>query len=111
MAPPEPDVDALRAKLRALGYLDAGVDRFVLAPARAGRSLPHIALRASLRIGVLAGLLLGPSGALAAAVRVPGLLTGARDVVVFATMLAVTFGAAVSLAAFLAIVLAARAVR
>lgn len=88
------DVDALRAKLKALGYLDAGVDRFVLAPARAGRGRWSIALRASLRIGVLAGLLLGVSGGIAAAARLPGLVTGVRDSVVLAAMLSVAFGTA-----------------
>ena len=88
------DVDALRAKLKALGYLDAGVDRFVLAPARAGRGRWSIALRASLRIGVLAGLLLGLSGGIAAAARLPGLVTGVRDSVVLTAMLSVAFGTA-----------------
>jgi hypothetical protein len=111
MTAPEHDVDALRAKLKTLGYLDAGVDRFVLAPAKAGRSVWQIALRASLRIGILAGLLLGLSGALAAGARVPGLLAGLRDTVVFASMLAVVFGFAVFLVAFTSIALAARAVR
>ena len=31
------EVDDLRQRLRSLGYLDAGVDRFVLAPAAGGR--------------------------------------------------------------------------
>lgn len=105
------DVDALRAKLKALGYLDAGVDRFVLAPVRAGRSFWQIALRACLRMGVLGGLLLGVSGGIAVAARLPGLVTGARDALVLAAMLAVAFGAAISLAALLVIAAAARAVR
>lgn len=108
--PPE-DVDALRAKLKALGYLDAGVDRFVLAPARADRGLWSIALLASLRIGLLAGLLLGLSGALAAGVRVPGLLTGLRDTAVFAALLTLVFGAAVSAVTIAGVLLAAGAVR
>ncbi|MCU0257191.1 MAG: hypothetical protein MUF60_10660, partial [Vicinamibacterales bacterium] len=108
--PPE-DVDALRAKLKALGYLDAGVDRFVLAPARAGRSLRQIALRASVRIGVLAGLLLGVSGGGAAAVRLPGLVTGIRDSVALGAMLSVAFGTATFLLTFLAIWITARLLR
>jgi hypothetical protein len=111
MAGPSHDVDALRAKLKSLGYLDAGVDRFVLAPARAGRSFRQIAVRASVRLGVLAGLLLGPSGAVAARARVPGLLAGPRDTVVLAALLTLVFGAAVSLACLLAMLLAARIIR
>lgn len=105
------DVDALRAKLKALGYLDAGVDRFVLAPAREGRSLWQIALRASVRIGVLAGLLLGVSGGVAAAARLPGLVTGVRDSVVLAGMLGLAFGLATFLATFFAIWMTARLLR
>ena len=111
MAAPEHDVDALRAKLKSLGYLDAGVDRFVLAPARAGRTPWQIASRSSVRLGVLAGLMLGLSGALVVGVRIPGLLTGIRDTVVLAALLAVALGAAVSLLSLLVILLATRLVR
>ena len=61
-APPpatEIRVDELRMQLRALGYLDAGVDRFVLGPATGVRSPLAIAALGSLRIGVLAAVLLG----------------------------------------------------
>ena len=44
-------VDELRQRLRSLGYLDAGVDRFVLGPARATRRPSAIALLASVRVG------------------------------------------------------------
>ncbi len=54
-------VDDLRQQLRELGYLDAGVDRFVLGPATAARPPLTIALLASLRVGCLAALLLGPA--------------------------------------------------
>jgi hypothetical protein len=108
--PPAPghDVDALREKLRALGYLDAGVSRFVLGQAREGAGLWRIALAASLRIGLLSGVLLGLSGAVAAAIRVPGLVAGPRDVAVVATGLALVFGLAAALAAFVGIVAAGR---
>ncbi|MBL8143626.1 MAG: hypothetical protein JNM38_21105, partial [Acidobacteria bacterium] len=43
-SPPPRDVDELRQRLKALGYLDAGVDRFVLAPARSGRTRITLAL-------------------------------------------------------------------
>lgn len=106
-----PDVDQLREKLRTLGYLDAGVDRFVLAPARSGRSLGVIALEASLRIGALAGILLGVSGAIGVAVRLPGLITGVGDALVVATTLGTAFGLVSAAVAFLAVIVAGRSVR
>jgi hypothetical protein len=97
MADPTPDVDQLRARLRELGYLDAGVNRFLLGPVRGGRALWSVAWRSSGRIGVLAALLLGPSAALALGVRLPGLVTGAWDAAVLAVYLGALFGAAVAL--------------
>ena len=95
--PPGPrlrDVDDLRQQLRSLGYLDAGVDRFVLGPADATRRPSAIALLASLRIGTLAAVLLGPAAAIGVAARMPGLITGARDGFVVAAYLGALFGAA-----------------
>jgi hypothetical protein len=100
--PDQPSVDDLRARLRQLGYLDAGVDRFVLGPVRRGRSLSSLAWRSSARIGLLAALLLGPSTAAALGGRLPGLVTGPRDAVVLALYLGVLFGVAVAAAAFAA---------
>ena len=97
---PDTRVDDLRQRLRSLGYLDAGVDRFVLAPARGTRGPAAIAWLASLRIGVLAALLLGPAAAIGLGNRLPGLITGARDAIVIAGYMGVLFGAAVALAAF-----------
>lgn len=91
------NVDDLRARLRELGYLDAGVDRFVLGAASGERGLLAVASRASARIGLLAALLLGPSAAIAAAARLPGLVIGPRDAVVLTIYLSVLFGAAVGL--------------
>jgi hypothetical protein len=102
-------VDDLRERLKALGYLDAGVNRFVLAPARGGRSAPAIALRSSARIGLLAALLLGPSAAVGLGLRMPGLVTGPRDAIVIALYLAVVFGVVVAAAAFAAAEVARRA--
>ena len=96
----DPRVDELRQQLRALGYLDAGVDRFVLGPARGGRSPWSIAALSSLRVGVLAALLLGPTVAIGIAGRLPGLITGPRDAIVVALYLAVMFGLAATLLAF-----------
>ena len=98
----DPRVDELRQRLRALGYLDAGVDRFVLGPVRETRRPAAIALLASARVGVIAGLLLGPAAAIGVGGRVPGLITGPRDAIVIALYLGVLFGAAVSIAAFAA---------
>jgi hypothetical protein len=96
MSDEKPDVDDLRARLRELGYLDAGVNRFVLRPVRGGRSLFGVAWRSSLRIGLLAALLFGPSTAIALGVRLPSLVTGVRDVVVLAVYLGGLFGVGVA---------------
>lgn len=95
-------VDDLRRQLRSLGYLDAGVDRFVLGPAREARRPAAIALLASLRIGAIAAVLLGPAAAIGIGSRLTGLVTGPRDAIVLAIYLGVLFGAAVTLAAFVA---------
>jgi hypothetical protein len=95
-------VDALRQQLRSLGYLDAGVDRFVLAPAVRRRRPAVIALLASIRSGIVAALLLGPAAAIGLAARLPGLVTGVRDGIVIAIYLAVLFGAAVAVLSFAA---------
>ncbi len=98
----KPTVDELRARLRELGYLDAGVDRFVLGPVRGSRGLLSVAWRSSARIGLLAALLLGPSTVTALAVRIPGLVTGVRDALVLALYLGVFFGVAVTAGSLLA---------
>jgi hypothetical protein len=103
--PPAPDdarVDELRQRLRSLGYLDAGVDRFVLGSARSTRRPAAIAWLASLRVGLLAAVLLGPAAAIGLSARVPGLVTGPRDAAVVALYLGVFFGVAIALAAFVA---------
>jgi hypothetical protein len=104
-------VDELRQRLRALGYLDAGVDRFVLGPAQSARRPLVFALLSAVRVGAVAAALLGPATTLGVAVRVPGLVTGPRDAFVVALYLGVAFGAAMAvttLAAALAIVGAVR---
>ena len=70
--PRDQQVDDLRQQLRALGYLDAGVDRFVLAPALGARRPVSIAGLASVRIGVL-GARGGQSGTDS---RIIGTVTG-----------------------------------
>jgi hypothetical protein len=102
MPPQDPRVDELRRQLRALGYLDAGVDRFVLGPVRETRGAAAIALLASLRTGLIAALLLGPAAAVGIGGRLPGLVIGPRDAIVVALYLGLLFGTGVALAAFLA---------
>ena len=108
--PPRHDasVDELRQRLRSLGYLDAGVDRFVLGPARETRAPLAIAALASVRIGVLAALLLGPAVAIGMGVRLPGLITGPRDAIVIALYLGLFFGAAAAAVAFVASLIVTR---
>lgn len=96
----DPRVDELRQRLRSLGYLDAGVDRFVLGSARRSQRPSTIALLASLRIGILAAMLLGPAAAIGLLTRLPGLLTGPRDAVIAALYLGVLFGILIAAAAF-----------
>jgi hypothetical protein len=96
MDEPRPSVDDLRARLRELGYLDAGVDRFVLGPVHGGQGWLGVAWRSSARIGALAALLLGPSAAIALGVRLPGLVTSVRDGVVLAIYLGALFGLGVT---------------
>lgn len=93
-------VDELRQQLRSLGYLDAGVDRFVLGPAKAQRGPAALAARLALRVGVLGGLLLGPAAAIGVGARLPGLISGVRDAVVVAIYLAVVFWLAVTVLSF-----------
>jgi hypothetical protein len=94
--------------LRSLGYLDAGVDRFVLGPARQARRPLAIAALALVRIGLLAAALLGPAAAVGIGTRLPGLITGTRDAVVVTVYLALLFGVAATVFSFGASLLVAR---
>jgi len=84
-------VDELRQRLRSLGYLDAGVDRFVLGSAQATRRPTTLAVLAGVRIGLLSALLLGPIAAAGLGLRIPGLVSGARDAIVLAVYLGALF--------------------
>src|SRR5918994_4424149 len=99
-SPPDERVDELRQQLRSLGYLDAGVDRFVLGPAQERRRPGGLAARFALRVGLLGGILLGPAAALGVGARLPGLIGGVRDAAVIATYLAIVFVLAVSALSF-----------
>jgi len=109
--PSNDGVDALRERLRALGYLDARVDRFVLGGAVTRGQGLSLALTASARIGVLAGLLLGPAAVVGLTTRVPGLVTSVMDALVLAAYLSMPFGVASALLAVLAIIVAGRLAR
>jgi hypothetical protein len=104
-------VDALRQQLRSLGYLDAGVDRFLLAPAGGSRSRVSVAIRSGLRVGVLAAAVLGPAAALGIAFRLPGLVTGVRDALVLAAYFAAMFFVVFSVASFVVAIAASAIVR
>ena len=82
-------VDELRQQLRALGYLDAGVDRFVLGPARSARRPSAIAALARCASACSLPVLLGPAAAIGIGARLPGLVTGTRDAIVIAVYLGV----------------------
>jgi hypothetical protein len=98
---PSDRVDELRRQLRSLGYLDAGVDRFVLGPV-GGRQTPSaLAALAALRVGLLGGVLLGPAAAVGVGARLPGLVSGVRDAAVIALYLAVVFFLGASALSFL----------
>ncbi|CAN5790050.1 hypothetical protein BH18ACI5_BH18ACI5_15780 [soil metagenome] len=101
-------IDDLRRQLRSLGYLDAGVDRFVLGPARSARRPVTIAALAALRVGLIAAVLLGPAAAVGISTRLPGLVTGTRDAAVVALYLGVMFGIIVTGFTFIASMTVAR---
>lgn len=103
----DPRVDELRERLRALGYLDAGVNRFVLGATRGTRRPAAIAVLSSLRVGVLAAVLLGPAAAIGLGARMPGLVTGPSDAGIVALYLGLLFGVATAIAAFVVAMLAA----
>ena len=91
MTPNPHDIQHLRERLKALGYLDAPVDRYVLGSASTRAGALRFALSAGLRVGLIAGLLLGLSAALALAIRAPGFIATRRDAIVIAAALSVLF--------------------
>ena len=104
---PSPEtIGQLRERLRALGYLDARVDRYVLGSASSGAGRARFAVAAGLRVGVVAGALLGVSAAVALAARAPGLIAGPRDAIILGFALSVFF-TLISAAAVSATVIAA----
>lgn len=104
-------VDELRERLRALGYLDAGVERFVVSPAAGRYGAASVTVRISARIAILAALLLGPAAAIGLAARVPGLISGPRDALVVTLFLAAVFGAALFVTSVIAALIVAAVAR
>lgn len=97
--PPLASVDQVRDELRRLGYLDRGLDRFVLGGAR-GASVATTSFRVAVRLGLASGVLLSVALTLAAASLDQRLLAEPRDLLVLALYLALALGAATAAAAF-----------
>src|SRR5688500_17015868 len=98
MASNPENIDQLRERLRALGYLNAPVDRYVLGSAKTCAGPGGFALKAGVRVGLIAGPLLGISAAIAMGARAPGFVTSRRDAVVLAVTLSVFFAVAAAAA-------------
>jgi hypothetical protein len=99
--PPLAHVDDVREELRRLGYLDHGLDRFVLAGARTTTPL-RASARAALRVGLLGGVLFGAASTLAAAGIDPRLRAEPRDLVLLALYLTVVLGIVIAGATLIA---------
>jgi len=97
---PLASVDQVRDELRRLGYLEHGVDRFVLAGAGA-TSAARASARAATRVGVLGGLLFGATLTLAAAGLDPRLRGEPRDLLVLSVYLVLALALVTALATFL----------
>src|SRR5262249_6335066 len=90
--PPLSSVDAVRDELRRLGYLDSGLDRFVLAGAAAPSPFAAC-LRVALRVGLLGGVLFGAAATLGAVGADRRLLAEPGDLVVLGAYLTLALGA------------------
>lgn len=98
--PPKSSVEEVRQQLLRLGYLDSGLDRFVLGGTRAS-SLVAASGRVALRVGLLGGVVLAAALTLAAAFLDTRLFSTPTDLAVLALYLFVAMGAATAVAAFL----------
>ena len=97
---PLASVDQVRDELRRLGYLEHGVDRFVLGGT--GSTTPaRASARAATRVGVLGGLLFGAALTLAAAGLDPRLRGEPRDLLVLSIYLFLALALVTALATFL----------
>ena len=97
---PLASVDQVRDELRRLGYLEHGVDRFVLGGA-GSTSAARASARAATRVGVLGGLLFGAALTLAAAGLDPRLRSEPRDLLVLSVYLVLALALVTALATFL----------
>lgn len=96
---PIASVEEVRDRLRKLGYLDSGLDRFVLGGAGAAASGFRAALRVAARVGAATGPLFGLALGVAAASLDRRLLAEPRDLVVLALYLSLLMGLLVGLGA------------
>ena len=78
-----PSVERVRADLRQLGYLNTGLDRFVLGHAGGGTALAA-SRDVAWRLGLLGGVVFGLTLTLAAALLEPRLRTSPQDLVILA---------------------------
>jgi len=98
--PPLASVDQVRDELKRLGYLESGLDRFVLGGAGSPSAVKASAA-AAVRVGVLGGILLGVALTLAAAGLDRRLRSDPRDLAVLFFYLVILSGVAIGVAAFL----------
>ena len=98
--PPLASVEQVREELKRLGYLDSGLDRFVLGGAGSPSAVKASAA-AALRVGVLGGVLQGVALTLAAAGLDRRLRSDPRDLAVLFFYLVILSGAVTAVAAFL----------
>src|SRR5262249_56980490 len=93
-------VEEFRAELKRLGYLDSGLDRFVLGGA-GGPSAVRASAGAALRVGLAGGVMFGLGLALVAVGLDRRLLAEPTDLAGLVIYLALVLGALTALAAFL----------
>jgi Type I phosphodiesterase / nucleotide pyrophosphatase len=93
-------VEQVRDELRRLGYLDSGLDRFVLAGARTSSRLAA-SLRVAFRVGLAGAVVFGSVATVAAVGLDPRLLGEPGDLAVLSVYLVWAAGLATSVAAFL----------
>lgn len=105
--PPLASVTAVREELRRLGYLDSGLDRFVLGGARSASPF-RACLGVAVRVGILGGLLLGGMLTLAAVTLDRRLLSEPGDLALLGVYLVAASGLLTAAAALLAGLLAER---
>jgi Type I phosphodiesterase / nucleotide pyrophosphatase len=99
--PPFASVDEVRDALKQLGYLDSGLDRFVLGGA-GQHSLVRTCMAVAWRVGLVAGPLLGTTLAVAALTLDRRLPAEPTDVLVLAAYAALALGLVAGVAAFVA---------